>query len=202
MKHLCPALLMLPFFVFIACQKSKLATSVDKRSPTEAATEEGPLVATPHVSTSLDYEGLEIELPISHNVAVNTFSLDSETSLRKGNIENREVLVHEGQNDRIVGVTFYEKCDSYETLKDIHKIKYSKLETKYGKKFRAVKFGFFTSLDGNYYLMQLKSGATIVLGDVMYSRAGNNYVTVSFFQDLSEKEILLSLDSIYSSPSR
>jgi len=150
-----------------------------------------------NAAAGMDYNGLKFELPISLKEAVNTFDLDSEKSLRKGDIDNREVLVHKGENNDVIGVTFYKKCESYKKLEDTHKYDYSELEEKYKKKFKAFDFSFFTSLDGKHYLMPLESGATVVLGDVMYNSASNNYVTVSFFQNVSAKKILLSLNTIY-----
>ena len=40
------------------------------------------------------YNELEFELPISHEKAMKIFSLDPESPLRKGDVENRETLVH------------------------------------------------------------------------------------------------------------
>jgi len=43
-----------------------------------------------NAAAGMDYNGLKFELPISLKEAVNTFDLDSEKSLRKGDIDNRE----------------------------------------------------------------------------------------------------------------
>ena len=143
------------------------------------------------------YNELEFELPISHEKAMKIFSLDPESPLRKGDVDNRETLVHKGENSNVVGITFYTKFGSYKELEEAVKFRHAQLEKKYRSNFTAFEFSFFASIDGKYHFMSLEGGASIVLGDVMYNSADNNYVTVSFFQGVSEKEIHTLLNSIY-----
>ena len=148
-------------------------------------------------STEINYNRLKFKLPISINEANSLFSLDSDKPLRKGNIDNREILLYAGKNKEIFGVTFYKKCDSHKELEETHKRYYDDLEETYKKKLKAFNFSFFTSLNGKYYSIVLENGLTIVLGDVMYNLASNNYVTISFFHDISEKELISYLNDIY-----
>lgn len=143
------------------------------------------------------YKEIEFELPISHEQAMKVFSLDSDSLLRKGRVDNREILVHKGEEESVVGITFYTKFGSYKELKEAIRFHYTQLENKYNSKFTEFEFSFFASVDGNYHFMPLDGGASVVLGDVTYNSAGNNYVTVSFFQGVSEKEIYSLLNSIY-----
>ncbi|MEH6448851.1 MAG: hypothetical protein V7765_09290 [Oleispira sp.] len=143
------------------------------------------------------YNELEFELPISHENAIKIFSLDSEYPLRKGDVDNRETLVHKGVSSKVVGITFYTKFGSYKELEEALRFHYSQLEKKYRSNFTPFEFSFFASVDGKYHFMSLEGGASIVLGDVVYNSADNNYVTVSFFQGVSEKEIHTLLNSIY-----
>jgi len=149
------------------------------------------------MAADIDYNELKFQLPIPLQKATNIFDLKFETPLRKGDIDNRETLVHKGIKGDVVGVTFYKKCDSFKILEDTHKFQYSELEDKYKKKFKAFDFSFFSSINEKYYLMPLEDGTTIVLGDVMYNSASHNYVTISFFHGGPEKEIILSLNTIY-----
>jgi len=155
------------------------------------------LITINTMAADIDYNELKFQLPIPLQKATNIFDLKLETPLRKGDIDNRETLVHKGIKDDVVGVTFYKKCDSFKILEDTHKFQYSELEDKYKKKFKAFDFSFFSSINEKYYLMPLEDGTTIVLGDVMYNSASHNYVTISFFHGGPEKEIILSLNTIY-----
>lgn len=143
------------------------------------------------------YDEFEFELPISHKDAVKVFSLDAESPLRKGGVDNREILLHKGEGGNVVGVTFYSKFGSHEKLTEAVKFHHDRLEQKYSSSFSAFEFGFFSSVDGKYHVMALEEGTSIVLGDVTYNGAGNNYLTVSFFKYVSEQEIRTLLNSIY-----
>lgn len=143
------------------------------------------------------YNGFEFELPISYEKAKKIYSLDSESPLRKGDVDNREILVHKGEDSKIVGITFYTKFGSYKELEEAVRVRRAQLEKEYSSSFTALEFSFFTSIDGKYYFMPLEGGASIVLGDVIYNSADNKYVTVSFFQNVSEEEVRILLNSIY-----
>ena len=74
------------------------------------------------------YNELEFELPISHEKAMKIFSLDPESPLRKGDVDNRETLVHKGENSDVVGITFYTKFGSYKELEEAVKFHHAQLE--------------------------------------------------------------------------
>ncbi|AUP80774.1 hypothetical protein [Flavivirga eckloniae] len=145
---------------------------------------------------SIEFNDITFELPMSEDEAINKFNLNKETT-RNGDVDNRNVLGHINTNDSIVGITFYEKQDSYNKLKDSHAAYYCSLKKLYNATFEPIKFSFFTSLTGKYYVMELDNNGIIVLGDVIYNRSSNNYVTVSFFKGVSADEITDYLQNIY-----
>jgi len=155
------------------------------------------LIIINKTAADTDYNGLIFELPISYSEAKSAFNLDSNHFLRTPYPDNRDVLLHSGSSEEIIGVTFYKKFESSKQLEEGHKKAYAELEEIYKKRFKAFDFSFFTSINGKYYSMALENGLTIVLGDVMYNLASNNYVTVSFFQDVPEKEMRSFLYNIY-----
>ena len=148
-------------------------------------------------SVEINYKELNFELPLSLNKVKSKFNINSDKTLRKGDIGNREILLYKDSNQEIIGITFYEKYETHRGLKEAHKKNYVNLEKIFNKKFKAFDFSFFSSLTGKYYLITLENGLTIVLGDVMYNLASNNYVTVSFFRNVNKKELITFLNNIY-----
>lgn len=150
---------------------------------------------------TIEYQGVSFELPMSLKEATKSLELNknSEGSLRNGGINSRKLLVHpkSDSRDTIIGITFYDRCFNRTELKALHIAYFESFEEHYKAKFKAIEFEFFTSLDGNYYYLELENNLILVLGDVMYNAAENNYITVSYFKGVDVKELPSYLDAIY-----
>ena len=144
---------------------------------------------------TIKFNGILFDLPMSIDLANEKFKLDA--FFRNGNINNRKVFAHKKDDNTIEGMTFYKKCATKNKLEILRNDFFSYFEKKYKSHFKSIVFSFFTSIDGNYYYMELEDGLIIVLGDVMYNAADNNYVTVSFFKGIAVKDLTKYLGNIY-----
>lgn len=173
---------------------------------------------------SIQFEGFKFNLPMSLEEAIQVFGIDFQENsflFRKGDINNREILVYTDMTPgepigspnltiskkqkmkTVYGVTFYRKPKTpgegnWKSLINLHENYRQELAKTYNLCFDGtVELLFFVSPFGEYYFITPSDKLTIVVGDVAYQAAENEYVTISFFYDISEKNLKNSLGFIY-----
>lgn len=143
----------------------------------------------------IQFNGKAFVLPMSIKTAKKKFGLNKH--LRKGNINNRKIVAHKKETHAIAGITFYKKCNTYSKLETLRNDYLMSFKKKYKSTFKPIKFSFFTSVDGKYYYTKIEDDLILVIGDVMYNAADNNYATVSFFKGVPVKELTQCLSILY-----
>ncbi len=141
------------------------------------------------------FNGLSFVLPMSIEIANKKFKLDDFS--RHGEINNRKILAHTKENNDVVGITFYERCSTFEKLTSLRNNYLKSFEKQYRSRFKSIKFSFFTSVDGKYYYHKGGNDLIIVIGDVMYNASDNNYATISFFRGIPLDKLTQRLNAIY-----
>ncbi|MCJ8292694.1 MAG: hypothetical protein MJK07_23210 [Flavobacteriales bacterium] len=152
-------------------------------------------------TTQIKFEEKKFSLPMTKEVARKTFDLDKYH--QNGHINNCNFLAHLKNDSTVIGITFYKRIYKENLEKSLEVSEYSRekyiadLEKKYDSTFKLLDIENVAFINPQFVYLELEDGSVIVVGSLYYNLMYNTYTTISFFHDITIKELRSYLRNYY-----